>query len=399
MLSLPPFHRGSRQQDVRLHELDGIRGWAALSVVLFHLFWETFGAKIPWFRNPLTGFLFDGNLAVSVFFVLSGEALSSSYFAGKGDRAIWNLAIKRYPRLTIPILFTCIIVYFLMSAHLTSNIGAGLIVGRSDWLGSWLQFSPSFARVLKYSFFDVYRSVPSQPLDPFLWTMNAELKGSLFVFAAILTLRHTPFPRAVLLIVALTFLAKPISSFTQQLPCFIAGIIFADLRWAGMFRTLQQKQVMRVLCPIALVSIAVTDGLINARDYALLFNYKPFLAIMLTGFIFADARISAFFASPFSALLGRLSFPVYLMQFPVIVSLTSHMIIWFSRGGVVSSVEAIAISTASFVAILIVAAAFEPVEIITREFGNYLVRLSSPVLVIAERIRIPIFADSSRPRD
>jgi peptidoglycan/LPS O-acetylase OafA/YrhL len=398
MFSLPPFHRSSRQQDVRLHELDGIRGWAALSVVLFHLFWETFGAKILWFRNPLTGFLFDGSLAVSVFFVLSGEALSSSYFAGKGDRAIWNLAIKRYPRLTIPILSTCLIVYFLMSAHLTSNIAAGLIVGRSDWLGSWLQFSPSFTAVLKYSFFNVYKGVaPEQALDPFLWTMKAELVGSVFVFAAILTLRHTPFPRIVLLIVGLTFLAKPISNFTQQLPCFIAGIIFADLRWGGVFCTLQQKQVMRLLCPIALVSIAITDGLISAHDYEL-FNYRPFLAIMLTGFIFADARISAFFASPFSRLLGRLSFPVYLMQFPVIVSLTSHMIIRFSPGGVVSSVGAIAISTASFVAILVVAAAFEPVEIMTREFGNYLVRLCSPVLAITERIRIPIFPDSSRRR-
>ena len=37
----------------RLDLLDGVRGWSALSVVLFHVFWETFGALVPAFRNPI----------------------------------------------------------------------------------------------------------------------------------------------------------------------------------------------------------------------------------------------------------------------------------------------------------------------------------------------------------
>ena len=34
-------------RDRRLHELDGIRGWAALAVVVFHLCYETFGIVFP----------------------------------------------------------------------------------------------------------------------------------------------------------------------------------------------------------------------------------------------------------------------------------------------------------------------------------------------------------------
>ena len=100
-----------RPQPGRLALLDGVRGWCALSVVFFHVYWETFSAAVPAFRNPATGFFFDGHLAVCVFFVLSGEALSTAFFAGKGDAATVRLAIKRYPRLETPILAACLAMF------------------------------------------------------------------------------------------------------------------------------------------------------------------------------------------------------------------------------------------------------------------------------------------------
>src|SRR5258706_1988331 len=94
---------------IRFHEIDGLRGWAALSVVVFHLYWETFGVVMPGLRNPATAFFLDAGLAVSLFFVLSGEALSAAYFAGKGEVAVVKLCVKRYTRLTIPIAATCLV--------------------------------------------------------------------------------------------------------------------------------------------------------------------------------------------------------------------------------------------------------------------------------------------------
>ena len=66
---------------MRIDYLDGVRGWASLMVLLFHAFWETFGNVLPVFRNPVTAFLLDGHLAVFVFFVLSGDALSTAWFS------------------------------------------------------------------------------------------------------------------------------------------------------------------------------------------------------------------------------------------------------------------------------------------------------------------------------
>jgi len=77
-----------------------------------------FGQLIPALRNPVTGFFLDGKLAVSIFFVLSGEALSSAYFCGGGELAVVRLAVKRYSRLTVPIAASSLATYCLYKSGL-----------------------------------------------------------------------------------------------------------------------------------------------------------------------------------------------------------------------------------------------------------------------------------------
>lgn len=62
---------------------------AALIVVLGHLTYGTFGAVYPaLYRSPVVAML-SGQLAVAVFFVISGEALTASYLAG-GEPVRWR---------------------------------------------------------------------------------------------------------------------------------------------------------------------------------------------------------------------------------------------------------------------------------------------------------------------
>jgi len=63
----------------RLDYIEGIRGWAALVVLVFHFTRETFGASFPAYHSIWLHFLLDGPLAVYVFFILSGDALSTTF--------------------------------------------------------------------------------------------------------------------------------------------------------------------------------------------------------------------------------------------------------------------------------------------------------------------------------
>src|SRR5436190_12566173 len=94
---------------VRALEIDGIRGWASLSVLVYHAFHEMFSRLLPWLNNAWFAPVFDGRLAVCVFFVLSGDALTAAFWArgGTDPRPIDRLLVRRYTRLTIPILMSC----------------------------------------------------------------------------------------------------------------------------------------------------------------------------------------------------------------------------------------------------------------------------------------------------
>ena len=208
-----PRRKGSGRLDL----LDGVRGWSALSVILFHVFWEIFGALVPAFRNPVTGFLFDGQLAVCVFFVLSGEALSAAFFAGKGDAATFRLAIKRYPRLAIPILASCLIVFALDRGGLVYSSQAAAIVDRGDWMGGWLRAPLTLGGTLRYSLFDVFVSADIEhAVNPTLWTMKVELMGSFLVFAVLLAWKRLSRPR--LLVLALFVAARVRPDRNGELP-------------------------------------------------------------------------------------------------------------------------------------------------------------------------------------
>ena len=80
----------------RIHEIDGLRGSASLVVVTFHFTWETFGFIQPSITNGYVKFFLDGPLAVYIFFVLSGDALSTPFLHSR-NMSIWQRAVaKRY---------------------------------------------------------------------------------------------------------------------------------------------------------------------------------------------------------------------------------------------------------------------------------------------------------------
>jgi len=353
----------------RFDMLDGVRGWAALSVVLFHIFWEIFGALVPAFRNPVTGFLFDGQLAVCVFFVLSGEALSASFFAGKGDALTVRLAIKRYPRLATPILAASLVIFALDRLDLVFSQQAALIVHRPVWMGGWLAVPLTFADTLRYSLIDVFTSAGADnAINPILWTMRVELPGSFVVFAILLIWKRFSRPRTLLLSLFVVALAAPTGSTANFLSCFFAGVAFADWRARGLFAAWGRRFVWPSLAAIGV--IAAADGILHC------FGWQPgktAFAIVLMLAVHASPPLVAFFSGRLSRALGRISFPLYLIQFPVLLSATSWLIVRAGAAGPPSLFAIWGISLASVAGCLLAAIAFSPIETLTRRLGDALV--------------------------
>jgi peptidoglycan/LPS O-acetylase OafA/YrhL len=361
---------------MRLSVLDGVRGWAALSVVLFHIFWETFGIIYPPFRNGFTAFFFNGPLAVFIFFVLSGEALSAGYFSGKGPSAVARLAIGRYTRLTIPILASCIVVFCLLWLGVTPNHQAAVIVHRQDWLGAFVQFEPNLERLLRYGLIDVYTPVaPTDAYNPFLWTMRVELAGSALVFTLLFL---DPFLRRPVTLYAL--LTAGLWAWGSELACFPAGMMIARARQRHLIEAAQNHRHIVITATFCLLAIAGVYAVITFTPFArLILNARAMMAaaIAILLCIFVIKPLSSFFAdAAISKFLGKLSFPLYLVQFPVLISLTSTLIVSASfQTGQPSTSSIWLISMASLAACIAAAVIFKPIERLTRFVGSTLVRL------------------------
>jgi peptidoglycan/LPS O-acetylase OafA/YrhL len=358
-----------RPQPGRLELLDGVRGWCALSVVFFHVYWETFSAAIPAFRNPATGFFFDGHLAVCVFFVLSGEALSTAFFAGKGDAATVRLAIKRYPRLATPILAACLAIFALDQLGLVFIPQASRVVPLAHWMGDWGRQSLTFSYALRYSLFDVFvSSNAGRAVNPMLWTMPIELLGSFLVFALLLIWNRFSRPRTLLLGLFVVALAAPAGSTANYLSCFFAGVAFAEWRAHGLFVAIGKRFAW---------AAGVAIGVLAATDGTLLWlggeQGKTATAIALTFAVYASPSLCAFFSGGVSRALGRISFPLYLIQFPVLMSIGSWLTAEAGADGSLSLAAVWAVSLASVAACLLAAIAFAPIETVARRLGDALV--------------------------
>lgn len=348
----------------RLHEIDGIRGWAAVVVLVFHLCKELFGGVVQAFRDPLLTFMLDGHLAVFVFFVLSGDALSSAYISSRDTYSLARMALKRYFRLAGPILMSCALVYVLMKAGLTYHREASQIVSSESWLGRFLPFEPNFVHLVKYGLLWVFTSHElSSSYNPFLWPMSIELYGSFFVFALLLSLNYLKHPIA---IAVGTFLFFWILG--SYFALFFFGLTLALLRETGFFDRIRSKKY-HLTSILGLTIIAIVDTTFDAWHLRGPTSFT-LLACSLVFLIYSSSSLVSFFSSRFSRYLGRISFPLYVTHFAVIVSFSSWAIVQTSSDGILShSQTLIIIGTSIFVSIVIA-------EIFCRIEASYLRHLS-----------------------
>lgn len=320
--SVAPGGRSGEASPGRRFEIDGIRGWAALCVLIFHLSWETFGVVLPYYRADIVRLPMDGTLSVYIFFVLSGDALSLAFTAPTRRGLGAHIVVKRYFRLAGPILLSCATVYVLMTLGLIFNVEAAPIVDLRGWLGVFLPFEPSFVAMLNYSLIGVFTNHGlGNSYNPFLWPMGIELAGSMLVFCLYQVWHRLKAPLMTVMVMAVV-----LTLLGSLYALFLYGVCLGVMRQRGLFARLQQ---ILTLNRIASAGAVVAICFVHAQIFDPLqdFPARIALAAAIVFVCYASRDILGWMRSPVSRFLGRISFPLYYMQFAVIASWMSWCIV------------------------------------------------------------------------
>ncbi|MCW2573757.1 MAG: acyltransferase 3 [Frankiales bacterium] len=347
---------GDRGSAMRLHYLDGLRGWAALAVVVFHSTWESFKDYTPGVRTSAVGLVNDGKLAVYVFFVLSGLVLAHPYLRTGDLRVVQTTALRRYARLVIPIIGASLLALVMMRLGWLYNVQASQIVGSRGWLGSFYQQAPTIGSWAKFAFYNVFFHYDWAPsYDIVLWTMPYELAGSFLVFGMLALAGSSLKARLV------WYAAMAVICFHEQptLLSFVVGVALAEFAVSPFYRRIAHRPWGDV-AGIALLAAAFT-GSVLLRGV-----YSPKICAALALFVVASAVLSrllrGLLQTRVSQFLGRVSFPLYLIHSLVICGPSAMLIIHldhlgWSRHAVVATVAPFTIAAS-----LLAAWLFSPVE-------------------------------------
>ncbi|WP_341458881.1 acyltransferase [Acinetobacter gyllenbergii] len=173
----------------KIHSAESLRGIACLAVVFSHLlgvfypqlhsFYES---QLPKFNfaeaiyNSPFAFFYSGTGAVFVFFVLSGYVLTLSFLkTDDKSKKLRESLIKRYPRLAIPVLFSCLLFWSIL--HIDIDLSR-----TSEWFQS-VKISPVFLDAFYSGTIGAF-IYGDNKYNPVLWTMQIELLGSFIIYFA-----------------------------------------------------------------------------------------------------------------------------------------------------------------------------------------------------------------------
>jgi peptidoglycan/LPS O-acetylase OafA/YrhL len=350
----------------RLKFLDGLRGWAAVFVLLYHVFCDgiPFDAALG---SHLRLFVpFNGGVGVFVFFLVSGFSLSIDYLA-RGDLRSWlRTTFGRYFRLTIPIFFACLVV------HIAMKLGA--IVPPSERLlrfQEFLTFTPTLEHLVRFSFYGVFFDYSDSYIGP-LWTMRYELAGSFIALLSALAFRHTRWQFGYFLVMAAIILKVAPNEDYKMLAFFPVGCALASCHLRGWLNLIPHPLGAALFCSGFAIPIFVPYSVAAWGSAATL--------LILGSLSMPPAR--AFLENRLSSWLGVICFPLYLIHGPVIWLLGEPLM--RNLGHVIAA--KIVIEFAVIAASLVAARSFLWTEHIAIAAGRYIGAAGASVLLDSRRV-------------
>lgn len=328
----------------KINYLDGLRGIAAINVMIMHFFIvlvpaiiysdrmpSHFGGLEQLFSSTPLGLIGAGNFSVCIFFVLSGYVLTYKYFRTKDKKIIINGAVRRYIRLFVPV-FAAIILAFLLASTGVFHyyIETVMISGNNNYANYW-SFTPDIADAVKQAIWGSFFA-GEDTYNPVLWTMTVEFYGSMLVFAMALLfgVQRTRWT---------FYLAAAVLFFNSYYFAFVIGMVLADTfnNKTSAFKT-DNKIILSILLISGLflgsypVGSVTNDSLYGFLNNGLFQTPKLTYHILGAGmimYVLLNSRwLQNIFSSSVPVFLGKISYSLYLIHFLVISSFTCALFLF-----------------------------------------------------------------------
>jgi peptidoglycan/LPS O-acetylase OafA/YrhL len=322
-------------------ELEGLRGLAAVSVVVYHfvvLFYPalrsgnetlahtSFEDNI--YGTPLT-LLFAGTFAVAIFFVLSGFVLSIGFFQTRDENIVKKLAVGRYLRLMLPALASTLIAFLLISfgAH-TLTKTAGEISGSVELSNKW-STDISVFEATRTGVLDIFVNENAILLNGVLWTMYIEFLGSFLVFGFLILFAKSNYRWIVYGLLSIV-------TFGTWFLAFVIGMMIADAYAQGLLHKIKKS----IFVPVSILVVLFmgsypknTSGTIyeymklDALDINYRLLYLTIAASLVVLLVLLSKRLRTWLQRPKVSILGRYTFSLYLTHLFVIFTVSCAIII------------------------------------------------------------------------
>ncbi len=317
----------------RILALDGLRGIAAMVVVVFHFLCLMHPAIVPdmhdsppWVSDSPVAVLWNGPFAVSVFFVLSGFVIAGS--ADRRQRRFVTNVVSRYIRLAIPATASTIFAWAILSSFpdATTELQKALSEP-SRWLAYTYQNDiPALSTALYEGLIKSFLQGKSD-FNNVLWTLRIELIGSIGVYAIYALLAK---PRRVVALslagIALIVLDRPVYI------AFVLGALLYETHARRLFETHGHTAPLialgvGVVFGAAGRGLSERLGLPDVPSILAIDNKGGLVPIVAAALItYAALTLSAFrriLGTKIPQELGRLSFAIYLVHVPILYTMVA----------------------------------------------------------------------------
>lgn len=373
----------------RFKHLDGLRGIAAAIVLLGHSIiafdfaiysgdpTNSVASWDVWLSGAPLLLPVGGNLSVCLFFALSGFVLIGAF---DGSRiGVIPLLVKRYLRLAIPIMCVCLLSYLMLRTDLMANHQVAAI-SRSSWLDVQFAQHPSFLAALREGGGALIHRF-SATYDSSLWTMPIEFVGSvcilLFCFVA-KNVAESPNKRRIVYILFSGLLLIVFSR--SYLGLFGAGALIRLLMADGWEPLNRSPKLATAICAIGVFLGTIPASAAAWPMFRILpaLNAPEWMPWPVFGAFFWHAVGAVLILVALQSMrplqvalmcrpiqwLGKISFPLYLIMIPILMSLGCRTFLAaYSAGipyGLSATIAGILVCAASLLSAHVLAHTVEP---------------------------------------